>query len=507
MPGLALNEDADHFYFDRDPDKMTVPGLRELVDHYHTPQMKEIIFNVNSQRTSYASAVWTTMWEGYDPNGPDDQPLLAGTPENERAAVHKGIHNAFILNQRGLDPFTVWIARARELGHAAWLSMRMNDVHCVDNPASYIHGEFWKAHPEYRRIPYRMESWPDHAFDYGHKEVREYHMALVKEIFERYDFDGLELDWMRFGFHFRPGFEEEGNRLLLDFHRDVQKIANEYAKRRKHPIQIGVRVPSRPQTARGLGLDAVAWAKHRLVDMIVITPFWATTEFDMPVELWKELLGDAAKNITLAAGLEINIRPTPKVWPKYTQRMSTTAEAVFGAAASLLYRGADRIYLFNYMDSVTTVDNPEDYPKILNFAGSLETAAARTRRHIVTYSDTWAPGEPHAYALPATCRKNSTAAFRIHIGPKPAGPARVVVGLGENGNLDTAALVVRVNTTLYPSSNAPLTVPIHSIAQKSAGFEIPPGTLHDGYNLVEITSTLDQPQEIVWTEIMIFGLS
>jgi hypothetical protein len=504
MPGLAINEDADHFYFDRDSEKMTVKGLQELVDHYHTPQVKEILFNVNSQRTSYASKVWSTMWEGYDPNGPDDQPRLAGTPEDERPAVRKGIYNAFVLNQKGIDPFTVWIDRARELGHPAWLSMRMNDVHSVDNVNSYIHSEFWKSHPEFQRVPHRLEAWADRAFDYGHKEVRDYHMALIKEIFERYDFDGLELDWMRFGFHFRPGFEAEGCRLLIEFHREVRRIANEYAKRRKHPIRIGVRVPSRPQTARGMGLDAIAWAKLGLVDMIVITPFWATIEFDMPVELWKELMGEAAKNITLAAGLEINLRPTPKVWPKYADRVSTTAEAVFGAAASLLDRGADRIYLFNYMDSVTTVDNPEDYPKILNNAGAIETATAHARRHIVTYPDTWAPGEPPAYPLPATCSKTSTAAFRIHVGPQPhSGVARVIVGLGENGNIDPATLIVRVNSTLCPSSTAPLPTPIHPIARKSAGFEIPTGTLHAGFNLVEITSTLEEAQEIVWVEIMI----
>ena len=50
----------------------------------------------------------------------------------------------------------------------------------------------------------------DKAFDYGREEVRAYHTKLVKELIERYDFDGLELDWMRFGFHFRPGYESIG---------------------------------------------------------------------------------------------------------------------------------------------------------------------------------------------------------------------------------------------------------------------------------------------------------
>jgi hypothetical protein len=502
MPGLALNEDADHFFFDRSPEKMTVEGLRELIDHYAVPQMKEIFLNVNSMRASYRSRVWTSYWDGFDPNQGNDQPFFASWPAGEREAVRKGVNNARLLDERGIDLFKVWIDRVRQHGISPWLSMRMNDVHSVDNVDAWCHTDFWRNHPEYRRAPYRFEAWPDRAYDYGRKEVRDYHFALIEEIFDRYDFDGLELDWMRFGFHFRPGFEAEGREILMDFHRRVRALADAQAKRRGHPIRIGVRAPSRPQTARELGLDAAAWAKAYLVDYIVITPFWATIEFDMPVELWKELLGDSPA--ILAAGLELNLRPTPRVWPKYGGHMSNSAETVFGAAASLLHRGADRIYLFNYMDTCTTVDNPEDYPKILHGAGTLQTATAGSRRHVVTYPDTWAPGEPDSHLLPAECRQGRTAAFRIPIGPKPAGgTAQVYVGLGENGGLDTAALEVRVNGQLCSPTTAAVPSPVHPIVQKSAGFDVPPGILHDGYNVVEVTGKLERAQEIVWMEIMI----
>jgi len=35
--------------------------------------------------------------------------------------------------------------------------------------------------------------------------------------------------------------------------------------------------------------------------MIVITPFFETCEFDLPIELWKELLGDCP--VLVAAGM------------------------------------------------------------------------------------------------------------------------------------------------------------------------------------------------------------
>ncbi len=43
--------------------------------------------------------------------------------------------------------------------------------------------QYWRDHPELWRAPYRFErSWED-AFDYGKEEVREYHLALVRELF------------------------------------------------------------------------------------------------------------------------------------------------------------------------------------------------------------------------------------------------------------------------------------------------------------------------------------
>jgi hypothetical protein len=258
----------------------------------------------------------------------------------------------------------------------------------------------------------------------------------------------------------------------------------------------------RPQTARGIGLDPIPWAKARLINQVVITPFWATIEFDMPVEEWKELLDGTS--VTLVAGSELNLRPTPKVWPKYGETMSNSSETVLGAATSLLYRGADRIYLFNYMDSETTVDNPTDYPLILNRAGSLQTATNGVRRHVVTYSDTWAAGEPQAYSLPSMADKNGSAQFRIHIGPAPKkGSAQIFIGLGEEGDPDTTALNVYVNTIRCQQSSKAIPKPIHPIARKVVGFEIPIAIMHDGYNHVRIIGTGDKSQEIVWVEIQI----
>jgi len=486
---LCLNEDNSHFYSSRTSDEMTIDGLKEMIDHYvKGTQVRQLLFSPNSMCTSYASKVWDPIWHDYD-----DPDAVKRAASNEMQG--KWQSNALLLHKKGIDPYAVWIDYSREMGISPWLSMRMNDIHEVNDTTSYMHSSFWKENPHFRRVPDHFSKWPDRAFDYGQKEVRDYHMALIRELFERYNFDGIELDWMRFGYHFRPGYEEEGIPLLTEFMTEVRRLADQYAEERGHPIRIGARVPSRPWTAKGLGMDAVTWAKKGLVDMLVVTPFWASIETDIPIEKWKELLGDSP--VILAAGLELLIRPYPAAIHDYN-----TFETVLGAAVSLLHRGADLIYLFNYMDVGTTVSNPDDYTMILQNTGTLETATVYPRRHVVTYSDTWAPGEPEIYALPAWCHQDTTAVFKIHIGPRPkAGEIKVFVGLGEEGNQDTTPLEIRVNGELCATSEGASPAHIHPLVRTMAGFDVPLSVAKDGYNNVVVTSSAADPGQIVWMEI------
>jgi hypothetical protein len=198
-------------------------------------------------------------------------------------------------------------------------------------------------------VGYRFKEWPDKALDFGREDVRKRALALIREIAELYDMDGLELDWMHFGFHFRPGFEQAGAPLLTAFIREARKIQDTAEQKRGHRIQLSARVPSRPETSLGLGMDAVAWARECLIDLLVVTPFWATAETDMPIEIWKQLLwGTGTK---LAAGLELLLRPYNdiiKLVPNISHvNLLNSIETVRGMAWSYIHRGVDAVYLFN----------------------------------------------------------------------------------------------------------------------------------------------------------------
>ena len=75
--GLSFNEDSSHFFTSRNGKRLTLADVDAWVEQYAGTQVQELMLNVNAMRTSYASKVWDPIWRGYDPKGPDDQPLLA----------------------------------------------------------------------------------------------------------------------------------------------------------------------------------------------------------------------------------------------------------------------------------------------------------------------------------------------------------------------------------------------------------------------------------------------
>ena len=387
---LILNEDSNHFFASRAPRRLSAAEVAAFIDQYANTQVGDIFLNVNAMRAGFPSKTRTSFFDGYDPNGPDNQPLFASVSPQEAKFARAWVHLAWQLYQDGIDPYRLWLERARRHRIGAWVSVRMNDLHNVDDERHYLHSEFWKSHPELRRVPYRGEQ-RDRALDYLRPEVQDHNFRFVEEVASRYSFDGLELDWMRFGFHFPPGREAEGARVLLDFHRRVRRLLG--PKRR-----VAVRVPSRPETAQRLGLDAVAWAREGLVDIVTVTNFWRTVDNDMPVALWRRLLPD---RVELCAGLELGLNAFPGSTAAGARPFQTNSiDTVRGSAAAYLAQGANRIYLFNYMDSQTAMDDNSTYPQLLRETGDPAAMRGKPRRHVVTYQDTWAPGEKPAHKLP-----------------------------------------------------------------------------------------------------------
>jgi hypothetical protein len=479
---LILNEDNSHFFSSRPPEAMTREGLHALVDGYAGSAVTHLFLSPNSMRASFRSRTREAIWDPVNGVEPD----------------HIWPRNARLLYSAGLDPYEIWIRRARQKGISPWLSMRMNDIHSVDDPDNFMHSEFWRRHPELRRVPEGpVQPWTNHALNYTYAAVREHQMAFVRELLERYDPDGLELDWMRFGFHLTPGREREEGEILTAFVREVRALTQEWAKRRGHPIRLGVRAPAHPDAAAGLGMDAVAWAREGLVDLIVPCPFWRTSDFDIPLELWRERLGAVAERVPVVPGFEHNLR----AWLTGATVPNDLA-SLRGFAASMDQRGAESLYLFNWMDSQTRPVSAEDYAVLIRDGLTPKALKGLPRRHPVTYRDTVPRGFPDGTQLPVETKNGGT--FHLQTGPVPAtGKAWVVIGCADREGLAGTQFDVKLNGQSLSIAAEELG-DVSNLAGVARAVRIacPLEMLHLGKNELVVRQRDGGPsQQIVWIEI------
>jgi len=344
----------------------------------------------------------------------------------------------------------------------------------------------------------------DRGLDWARPDVQEHYFKLVLEQLETLDLDGLELDWMRFVYHFRPGHELAGGKIITEWMRRVRAAGDRAAVRLGHPVLLGVRVPTQPETARRCGLDAVAWAREGLVDLVVPTPFWSATDIDVPIIEWKRLLDGTG--VQLAGGIEIRYQPVPN-----GPASMMGPELAAGAALPLLQGGADLVYLFNYdplpLLRMVTPDGTEKLwtmESISTLGHALQSAAAlaaQPRLHAVAYRDVRAPGEPADNALPATDSGEDFpwppgCAVRIVTGPRPTGRA---VGLRVEFAAPSAPEKLRI---FVNSMECPAVAGVTGLRRT---YPVPAAVLQDEAQVVEVITAKGTPFKIVRLELFVAG--
>ncbi len=504
--GLMFNEAADGLSafvpfkkpFDQSASKEKIlEGYREFIEYLAGTQVTHLLLNVNYQRACFPSQAWDSYWDVDD-------------PEKNVTTWHRSMWQIF---RKGVDPYSVCIDLCREKKISPWASMRMNDTHYINDP--HKANSFWQQHPEYR-------SAPKSGLNYALPEVREHHLSLIREIFERYDIDGLELDWVRFCHHFKPNEQEANCNILTQFMADVRQIADKAALKRGHPIQIAARVPAVPRFARGFGLDGSTWVQKKLVDILIVSSIWMPADRDTPIEQWRKLIGPVEHEYSLTASMGLWVKCAPG-----RVCMRNNLESARGFAANMLHRGADQIYLFNHFN-YSDFNYPKTLPdgskqvtnilrQILNESASLETVVNKPRRHILTYHDTAPPHKKNLKPLPAILKTNGTASFRIYIGPKAvSGKAILRVGLDESKGLWKSRFELKVNNMIcsqIENLNEPGQYKPHNgkgfhyawkvaqVAPRVAQFEVPLSAIRDGYNDIEISLKTADIQTISWLEL------
>ena len=175
--------------------------------------------------------------------------------------------------------------------------------------------------------------WWQGLWNYGHPEVREYHLNILREIALKYDLDGFQIDFARHVPVLPVGRQWELREGVTEFMRLVRQMLDEAGARRGRPYRLGARVPNTLHGCRADGLDVWTWGQERLIDFL--TP--GTRSMQVEVEGFREAVG-------------------PQVWlqPCFDDHHATDGyrfgpiEFLRGVCANWLDQGADGVVTFNW---------------------------------------------------------------------------------------------------------------------------------------------------------------
>lgn len=235
----------------------------------------------------------------------------------------------------GNDPAKVVVQEGHKRGYEVWYSFRINDIHDspdgpnieeefptfkADNP-SWMIGSLW---------PYGYSS----SLRFDVNEVRDIKFDTIVEMFTKYDFDGIEIDWMRSPTCFYPGTEPDNNDILTTFMARVRTRLNEIGIQRGRPCLVAARVDETVETCDLDGFDVNSWVEQDLLDILIL----GSGVIDHDVEDFRAM--------ATAAGSDLKIYPCLYGYPSNYRPIST--EIANAMATTFYNQGSDGIYTFNY---------------------------------------------------------------------------------------------------------------------------------------------------------------
>lgn len=321
-----------NYWFDRRP--ISVADLDSCVDMVtmHS-QVTTYMICTGSDFFYYRSKYGRTF--GDDLNGT----LNCGTDTAQYKSFYKFYLNHLRLEKEGTDMVATTLKRAKERGMETFITYRMNDLHFNDTiyrcPIFYT--DFWYKHPEYWVNDNSQGYHSSGALDFAHKEVRDRKLAIISEQLEKYDTDGLDLDFMRFFVYFKPGEGQKNTELMTQLLRDIRKKVNETAALKHKKILLSVRVAPTLEENLSRGLDIREWLKEGLLDFISISLHWRGDPA-LPVAAFRKTLGKDL-NIPFYATVDDGA---------YKPREQYSHGMYRGMCSHILSQGADGVYLFNY---------------------------------------------------------------------------------------------------------------------------------------------------------------
>ena len=361
---------------------VTLDELRALMtSKYGGTPVNTLYWSVGDHEVYfYETKVGEITGEGYE----DIEEAARGLndfPPMEPGEWERLSANVRYLTETFGGPLTVLVKLCREAGIDLFPQVRMNS-HYTKDVQSPGYGRFRREHPEYL-LGRPGETFPEGSplaglrkgLDFTHAEVREHYTDIITELFERFDVDGVDLDFMRHPAYFRPDEAYGARHLITDLIGHVRERMIEVGRARGRALELSVRVPPSLADSARIGLDVAEWMSQGLVDIVVAGG--GMVPFDMPFEEFV----DAARpqGIQVYGCIEV-LRP------------AKSEDVIRGIASRYWGAGASGIILSNWFTEYLG-QSAEWQKRILNEIAGPEELNHLDKRYQLDRIDRFAPVE------------------------------------------------------------------------------------------------------------------
>jgi len=293
--------------------------------------------------TIFYCTLVTTLYQ-HDTNIAERLDDLVDAIQSTNKHAVNGRDNMRMLRAAGKDCLELVVERCHEAGVEVFWSHRINDIH--DSFTPWLLSQWKRENPQFlmgkagdnKEYPTADPKKRWTALDFQKEEVRDYLFRITEEICQRYDIDGIEIDYFRNPCFFRPTMMSKPvtraqTDLLTGFQRRITEMACREATKRGRPILVAVRVPMTRRTCLHVGIDIERWLEDGLLD--VLATGGGYVPFTMPT---KEL-------VELGHAHDVPVYPT--ISASGMKAPHNTDAHWRGAAANLWQAEADGVYLFN----------------------------------------------------------------------------------------------------------------------------------------------------------------
>ena len=289
--------------------------------------------------------------------------------------VHQMQNILETLKEQGTDR----LAEAVKYGHQNKMEMfwsyRMNNPECSFAP--WCLSKRKREHPEYimgvksdhKKYPLtEARSWYT-LNDYERPEVRDHIVAIFEDVCQRYDVDGVELDFIRHPMYFRTNLDympatPAQVAMMTDMVRRIREITERESIKRGRPILLTVRAPLSVESCKAIGIDIETYLKDDLMDIMIAGQDYIQMAVASSL---KDMVDLGHKYDVPVYALLV----PPKPYDLYRN----DNRAWYAAAMNRWYWGADGIYLFNLFPTKPNV--------LFSQLGSVESLKGRDKIYAI----------------------------------------------------------------------------------------------------------------------------